>query len=68
MRYTYIMQVQITTDCTDPKLLEREAEQEIENFEKWFMTLGNTGRLTTPESAILKTYLGWKLGVYKKRG
>lgn len=61
------MVVNITAESQQPALIEKEAEQEIANFEKWFLTLGNTGKLIHSEVAILKTYLGWKLGMYKEK-
>ena len=68
VRYTYRMKVEITTEHTKPTFIEQEAEEEIRAFEKWFMTLGNTGGLTRPEIAILKTYLGWRMDLFNKTG
>ena len=62
------MNVEITTESQERLAIEKEADQEIRDFEQWFMRLGNTGGLTLTEIAILKTYLGWKLGLHKDRG
>ena len=62
------MSINITIDDKDRSNLEATVDEEIKDFEAWFMTLGNTGGLTRVEIAILKTYLGYKLGVHKGRG
>jgi len=61
------MDIKISTEQTDGKKIENEVDKELEEFESFFQTLGNTGKLLPIERAILKTYLGWRLGVYKRK-
>jgi len=60
------MKIEFTTEQHERKAIEAEVDLEVGDFEEWFRTLGNTGGLARVEIAILKTYIGWKLGVYKK--
>ena len=46
----------------DPTKLEETVDNDIDQFNESFRRMGNEG-LVRSERAILKTYLGWKLGV-----
>lgn len=45
--------------------IEASVDRDIESFDVWFQTLGNSP-LSRPERAIIKTYLGFKLGLRKE--
>ena len=59
------MEVTISTEHVDSGNIEKEVEGEIQAFENWFRRWGETGPLTRAEVAILKTYFGWKMNLYK---
>lgn len=44
------------------RLIEDFVHKDLDKFEQFMQTLG-TDKLAMPERAILKTYLGWKLGM-----
>lgn len=53
----------IQVQSTIPKeALEEGVDQEIQEFDAWFQSLGNSP-LVKGERAIIKTYLAWKLKV-----
>jgi hypothetical protein len=61
------MNVTVATTGNTPISIEKEANMEIQTFSDWFEKLGNSP-LVGAEIAILKTYLGYKAGIYKDRG
>ena len=59
------MKVTIETDSTDPKEIEKEVDEEIERFNKWFVSKLKNSSMVGVEKAILKTYLGFCANIYK---
>lgn len=54
----------LTVQSTLPKEnQEEDVEEELKTFSEWMDDKG--GPLARAEAAILKTYLGWKLGVVR---
>lgn len=46
--------------------IERDVDQDIDEFERWFYEhIDSSAPLLQAERAIIKTYLGWKLGVHQ---
>jgi hypothetical protein len=45
--------------------VEKVVDSDIEEFNRWFQTQGNDPVIPF-EKAIIKTYIGWKLGLAKK--
>lgn len=45
--------------------VEKVVDSDIEDFNRWFQAQGNDPVIHL-EKAIIKTYLGWKLGLAKK--
>lgn len=48
--------------------IERVVDEDLMRFNDFFAEELKNGSLTGPERAVVKTYLGWKLGVFQHRG
>jgi len=55
--------IQVTADVSEATTLEQLVDQDLAQFEEFFATKLGNGAMTRPERAIIKTYLGYKLGV-----
>jgi len=49
-------------------LAEKVVDADIKDFDRFFQDELANAPLTGVERAAIKTYLGWKLGVYQKEG
>jgi len=54
--------VNVTTENPSGEPLKAEVDQDIQNFEDWFRSLGNEP-LAPSEKAIISTYLWYKTQV-----
>lgn len=55
-----------TVDSVGVRGVEEAVDADIQAFAQFFSDTLKNDRLTKAEHAILKTYLGWKLGVFRQ--
>lgn len=60
--------VQCTGNVSDNKQIECIVDDDIKDFDSFFQEHLKNDPMNKAERAIIKTYVGWKLGIFQKRG